>query len=159
MSLLDCICCPEHEYRTAVVSDDLKISSVETYGCVIRRACLLACYLRRKFSGQNEEEATKPDMVVGILSESCPEALSAIVAVLAVPAVFMPLNPGGGETAILVSLFICRVATAAGEGETEERLRQRGVKMLLVHHSCLQVCTSSLSLPPSLTFSPGVFIC
>ena len=100
MSLLDCICCPEHDYRTAVVSDDLKISSAETYGCMIERACILACYLRRKFneiSGQREEEAAQPDRVVGILSESCSEALSAILGILAVPASFMPLNCGRGS--------------------------------------------------------------
>ena len=102
MSLLDCICCPEHVYRTAVVSDDLKISSAETYGFMMERASILACYLRKKFneiSGQRDEKAAQPDRVVAILSESCSEALSAIVGILAVPASFMPLSCGGkGKT-------------------------------------------------------------
>ena len=101
MSLLDCICCPEHVYRTAVVSDDLKISSAETYGFMMERASILACYLRKKFneiSGQRDEKAAQPDRVVAILSESCSEALSAIVGILAVPASFMPLSCGKGKT-------------------------------------------------------------
>ena len=94
MSLLNCICCPKHKFRTAAVSDDLKISSAETYGCVLRRAFRLACYMRQKF---NELSGQEEKRVVAILSESSPEGLSGILGILCVPAVFMPLTSGPSE--------------------------------------------------------------
>ena len=93
MSLLDCVCCPKHNYRTAVISDDLKTSSAETYRNVIGRACRLACFMRQKLqnvSGQWDEE----DKVVALWAESCPEAVSGILGILSVPAVYMPMNLG-----------------------------------------------------------------
>ena len=95
MSLLDCICCPKHQYRTAVVSDDLKISSVETYGCMVGRALRLACFMRQKFNNLSGQDEKKPDRIVAISSESCSEALSGLIGILSVPAVFLPLRSGG----------------------------------------------------------------
>lgn len=78
-----------------MISDDLRISSAETYGCLIGRACRLACYMRQKFyafSGHSKVGLLQPDRVVAFWSESCPEAVSGILGILSVPAVYMPMR-------------------------------------------------------------------
>ena len=83
MSLLDCICCPK--YRTAVISDDLKIFSAETCGNLLERSCRLACFMTQKLqdcSGQSELHDTQLDRVVALWAESCPEAVPGITGYL-----------------------------------------------------------------------------
>lgn len=79
-----------------MVSDDLTVSVVDTYGCVIERAFHIACYLRRKLDGLSgqapTEAASNPDTVVGTMSESCSEVVSVVLGILTVPAVFMSLK-------------------------------------------------------------------
>ena len=94
MSLLDCLCCPEHSYRTAVISDNLRTYSAETYGNLMGRACHLACYMRQKLQDCAGWSGLHPDKVVAIWAESCPEAVSGILGVLSVPAAYMPMSLG-----------------------------------------------------------------
>lgn len=106
MSLLDCICCPKHNYRTAVISDDLKTSSSETYGNIIERACRLACFTRQKLqylSGLYGDDLQQ-DTVIALWSECCPEAVSGILGILSVPAVYMPMaigQPSGKKMSVM----------------------------------------------------------
>ena len=119
MSLLDCICCPKHKYRTATISDDLKIFSAETYENLLEKSCRLACFIRQKLqdcSGQSEFHDTQPDRMVALWAESCPEAVSGIIGILCVPAVYMPMDLGpnpsiSGEisVAIVFPYFDCRM--------------------------------------------------
>ena len=97
MSLLDCICCPKHNYRTAVISDDRKIISADTYGNLLERARRLARFMRQKlqdYSGLSQVCSSQQDTVVALWTESCPEAVSGIISILSVPAVYMPMNVG-----------------------------------------------------------------
>lgn len=124
MSLLDCLCCPKHKFRTAAISDDLNVSSAETYWSILDRACRLACYLRHALvhlSGQGGSN------VVALWTESCPEAVSGILGILSTPATYFP-----------VSIAQAPPPSRQLEG-VEERLKRMEVGVVLIHHSCVQV--------------------
>ena len=140
MSLLDCICCPKHKYRTAVISDDQRISSTETYGNVVERAARLARFLRQKFNDfakQSNCDVLQQDRVVAIWSECCPEAVSGILGILSVPAVYMPMSSGQhGKKYIIDEILNFLLHEGKRQDVTEEVLT---VRIVLLHHSCLQV--------------------
>ena len=75
-----------------MISDDVKLSCAETYGSVISRASHLACYMRQKFNNITEGTQQQQDRVVALWAESCPEAVSGILGILAIPAAYMPMS-------------------------------------------------------------------
>lgn len=106
MSLLDCICCPKHKYRTAAATDDLIVVSVETYGDLLNKASCLARFLRQKFETIDAHARTPPAVpcpdpaaglelrmprVVAVWAAGSPEAVCGMLAVMSIPAVFMPM--------------------------------------------------------------------
>ena len=125
MSLLECISCPLHRFRTAVVWDDLGAPLVETYSLLLERACRIACYLRHHIL-DNAKKQDIETIPVGVYGSSRPEVVSALLGIMAVPtAAYAP-----------VDLFL----------PTNIRidiLKKLAVGIILVHHSHLEVANES----------------
>ena len=115
MSLLDCICCARHGARSAVVWDDLETCQVWTLSFFLGKSCRTSCYLRQLLrssftspsqphSGSNNtctgacggpgrrSNSVDTYYTVGLYGRLCPEVLSAMLGVLAVPATYLPVD-------------------------------------------------------------------
>ena len=123
MSLLDCICCLRHGYRTAVVWDDLLAPSCLTYSVLVEKGCRVACYLRHSAHWASRGGT------VGLYGSNCPDILCALLGILAVPAAYVPVD------------------LAQPAAMKEHMLRKLGIQCILVHYTFLEVMTlfSSLS--------------
>ena len=125
MSLLDCLCCPKHKFRTAAISDDLNTSSTETYWNILARACRLACYLRHTLAHLSGQGSS--NVIIALWTESCPEAVSGMLGILSTPATYLPVSTAQAPP-----------PASPLEG-VEGRLRRMEVGVVLVHHACVQV--------------------
>ncbi len=84
MSLLDCICCTRHGHRVAAYWDSCSGTclSVFTYSELVENSLQLASIIRDYSVSCN----------VGLYGDCSPEVMAGLIAVMAMPGVFVPLS-------------------------------------------------------------------
>ncbi len=107
MSLLGC---PGHcRDRVAVTCCDPSLcSTVDTYSHLVDRACQIGCYLRRKLlPSASQAVSSCLGLLIGVYGGSNPEVISCLLGIMAVPAVYIPVDlqlPAGSKVEMLKSL-------------------------------------------------------
>ena len=126
MSLLDCICCSKHKLRTAVIWDthtDVIVCSL-TYSELISNAYEISTYLQQNVQYPAENHIGLKSNPICIYGSNCPEVLSALLGIMALPGSFMPID------------------LAQPSAQKEHLLRKCGVGLVIVQLSLLQVYMS-----------------
>ena len=125
MSLLDCICCNKHGYRTAVVSDDLGSRSpcFLTYSELMLRAQVVA-----KVLSHHQGLISSPHAPVATYGRACPEILVAILGILA-----SPLHNQQCVGVAYLPVYPC------SSKDEWKRLLECGVEIVVIEISVMQV--------------------
>ena len=114
MSLLDCICCWKHQFRTAVCWDNPEdpYPRFLTYSCLMERVREISNALKRDFVPQRPPSVeASPTPPVGIYGRSCPEILCALLGVMACSTPDLPVDLAQPSVRIWSTLRACDVHT------------------------------------------------
>lgn len=122
MSLVECICCPKHHLRTAVVWDELSANPVcfFTYSHILTEAETVAKVLSSKITS---------DAPIAVYGRNCPHILAAILAIMLLRT---HEESVGGVACLPVNL-------SEVPSEQERCLVRCGVELALVEISTLEV--------------------
>lgn len=124
MSLFECICCPKHHLRTAIVWDDPFSGPpcFQTYSCILQTAKTIADFLSR-------HRGRDP---IAIYGHNCPPVLAAVLATLS-------LSHGVGGVACM------SVNPDEPCPDQASCLLRCGVELVLVELSVMEVCINRSS--------------
>ena len=117
MSLLDCICCWKHQFRTAACWDNPEDSSPRflTYSCLMERAREIFNALKKDFIPQSTPLPPSfeawPTPPVAIYGRSCPEVLCAVLGVMASSTPYLPVDLSQPSARIWSTLHACDIHT------------------------------------------------